>query len=259
MLLDGKVAIVSGAGDGLGRSVCLAFAQQGARVVVGDLSADAVEASVTAVTEAGGEAVGRVTDITDRAQCDALVATATGSFGRLDVLVNDAYHGGDYQRFDAADLDDWQHTADVNVWGTLRLTQAATPALKHAGDGRVIMICTHGVDVIQPTFGAYTSSKAQIAHLVKILAAELGPSGIRVNGVFPGPIFGVALQGYLAQIAEASGTPIDEVHREWGAKNSLHYLVPPEEVAGSVVFLASDLARPVTGQAIYTNAGESFH
>jgi len=259
MLLDGKVAIISGAGPGLGRAVCAAFAREGAKVVVGDVSADAVDASVAAAQAAGGEATGAVTDITDRGACDALVALALDTYGRLDVLVNDAYDGGDYQRFDDADLANWRHTADVNVWGTLQLTQAALPQLKAAGDGRIVMICTHGVDVIQPTFGAYTSSKAQLAHLVQLLAAELGEFGVRVNGVFPGPIFADALKGYLAQVAEASGTPIEDVHREWGAKNSLRYLVPPEEVAGSVVFLASDLARPVTGQAIYTNAGESFH
>jgi NAD(P)-dependent dehydrogenase (short-subunit alcohol dehydrogenase family) len=259
MLLTDKVAIVSGAGDGLGRAICVAFAEQGAKLVVGDLSPDAVEATVASVQAAGGEAVGLVTDITDRAQCEALVALALDTYGGVHVLVNDAYHGGDFQRFDDADLAAWRQTADVNVWGTLQLTQAALPSLKDAGDGRVVMICTHGVDFIQPTFGAYTSSKASLAHLTKILAAELGEFGIRVNGVFPGPIFGPALQGYLGHIAESTGTPIEDVHREWAAKNSLHYLVPPEDMAGSVVFLASDLARPVTGQAIYTNAGESFH
>jgi NAD(P)-dependent dehydrogenase (short-subunit alcohol dehydrogenase family) len=259
MLLDGKVAIVSGAGDGLGRAVCRTPAEQGAKVVVGDVSSEAVEASVAAVRESGGASVGVATDITDRAQCAALVTLATDTFGRVDVLVNDAYDGGDNRRFADADLDDWRHTTDVNVWGTLQLTQAALPVLRHAGDGRVVMICTHGVDLIQPTFGAYTASKAQLAHHIKLLAAELGTSGIRVNGVFPGPIFGPALRGYLAHLAQSSGRAIEEVHGEWAAKNSLRYLVPPEEIAGTVVYLASDLSRPVTGQAIYTNAGESFH
>lgn len=259
MLTENKVAIVSGAGDGLGRAICLALAANGASIVVGDLSADAVSATVAAVEAAGGRAVGLTTDITDAGQCAALVALAVDTYGSLDILVNDAYHGGDFQAFENADLADWRQTAEVNIWGTLGLTQAALPHLKSSGEGRIVMICTHGVDFIQPTFGAYTGSKASIAHLTKILAAELGQYGIRVNAVYPGPIFGPALQGYLASIAESTGTPIDEVHREWGAKNSLRYLVPPEEIAGSVVFLASDLARPVTGQALYVNAGESFH
>ena len=259
MLLDGKVAVVSGAGAGLGQSVCLALAAHGAKVVAGDIDGAAVDGAVDAVLAGGGEATGLVTDIRDRGACTALVEHAVGAFGRIDVLVNDAYHGGDFQLFEAADLAQWKETAEVNLWGTLTLTQAALGPLKEARTGRVVMICTHGVDFIQPTFGAYTASKAALAHATKLFAAELGPYGIRVNAVFPGPIFGPALRGYLAQLAEGEGRPVEDVHREWAAKNPLRYLVPPEEIAGSVVFLASDLSRPVTGQALYVNAGEAFH
>jgi NAD(P)-dependent dehydrogenase (short-subunit alcohol dehydrogenase family) len=258
-LLAGKVALVSGAGDGLGRATCLALAAHGAAVVVGDLDPAAVDATREAVVAAGGECVGATTDIRDADSCAALVALALDRFDRLDIVVNDAYDGGDFTRFADADLDRWKATADVNLWGSLRMTQAALSPLKAAGDGRVVMICTHGVELIQPTFGAYTSSKAALAHATKLLAAELGRDGIRVNAVFPGPIFGPALRGHLAGLAERSGRAIDDVHREWGAKNCLGYLVPPEEVAGSVVFLASALARPITGQALYVNAGETFH
>ena len=121
------------------------------------------------------------------------------------------------------------------------------------------MICTHGVDLIQPSFGAYTSSKAALAHLTKLLAAELGAAGVRVNAVFPGPIWGAALQGYLDAQAAEQGLAPAEFYREWAAKNALNMLTSPDDIAGSVVFLASDLSRPVTGQAIYANAGESFH
>jgi NAD(P)-dependent dehydrogenase (short-subunit alcohol dehydrogenase family) len=253
------VAVVSGAGEGLGRAICVALAAEGARVAAGDIDGEALAATVDAVQVVGGEATGVVTDIRDPAACQALVDRAVGTFGALDVLVNDAYHGGDYQPFEAANLDDWRGTADVNVWGTLRMTQAALPHLKVADRGRVVMICTHGVELIQPTFGAYTSSKAALAHLTRLLAAELGTYGIRVNAVYPGPIFGAGLQRYLADLANSSGQSVDEVQAEWGAKNPLGYLVPPEEIAGSVVFLASDLALPITGQALYANAGEVFH
>ena len=259
MLLENRVAIVSGAGEGLGRAICRRFAAEGAKVVLGDLEAEAVEATVAAVVADGGQAVGQVTDITDRAQCEALIRLAHDTHGAVQILVNDAYDGGDYQRFDEADLDNWRATAEVNVWGTLGLTQAALPHLKAAGDGRIVNICTHGVDVVQPTFGAYTGSKAALAHLTKVLASELGGDGIRVNAVYPGPILSPGLLAYLEGEAERLGVPLEDVHREWGAKNSLKYLMPPEEIAGAVVFFASDLARPITGQALYVNAGESFH
>jgi NAD(P)-dependent dehydrogenase (short-subunit alcohol dehydrogenase family) len=113
--------------------------------------------------------------------------------------------------------------------------------------------------VIQPRFGAYTSSKAAVAHLTKLLAAELGAYGVRVNAVFPGPIWGDRLESYLRHEASERGVPPETLFDEFVAKSALRTRVYPEEIADSVVFLASDMARPITGQALYANAGESFH
>jgi NAD(P)-dependent dehydrogenase (short-subunit alcohol dehydrogenase family) len=259
MLLAGKTAIVSGVGPGLGRSICVKFAEQGANVVGGDLDPDAVSGTIAAVEATGARATGAVTDITDRAQCDALVQRAVDEFGTLDIVVNDAYHGGDFSLFADADLANWRATSDVNVFGTLNMIQAALPALTASGSGRIVNICTHGVDLIQPTFGAYTSSKAAIAHLTRLLAAELGPTGIRVNAVFPGPIWGDALQGYLDQDAAARGVEPQVVYDEFSSKSALKQRNLPDDIAGSVVFLASDMASVITGQALYANSGESFH
>jgi len=259
MLLEGKVAMISGVGPGLGRSVATRFAAEGAKLVVGDLNPDAVAATVEAVEATGGEIVGQRTDITDTGDCARLVALALERFGGLDILVNDAYHDGDYRRFEDADLADWKFTAEVNIWGTLQLTQAALAPLKSSGDGRIVMVCTHGVDLIQPTFGAYTGSKASIAHLTKMLAAELGTSGLRVNAVFPGPMWQANLQSYFDQQAQGRGVAPQVVYDEFAALNVLHRTLRPEEVAASVLFLASDLSCAVTGQALYANAGETFH
>jgi NAD(P)-dependent dehydrogenase (short-subunit alcohol dehydrogenase family) len=258
-LLEGKVALVSGVGGGLGRATCLALAAHGARIVAGDIVEESVEATVAAVGEVGGEATGLPTDIRDSASCMSLVDHAEATFGGIDILVNNAYDGGDYQLFESADLTHWKATAEVNLWGTLQMTRAALEQLKRSAGGRVVMICTHGVDLIQPTFGAYTSSKAALAHLTKLLASELGRYRIRVNGVFPGPIFGPALQGYFENMAKVESRSVEEVQEVFAAKNVLGSLVPPEEIAGSVVFLASDLSLPITGQALYANAGEVFH
>ena len=253
-LLDGKVAIVSGVGPGLGIEICAALREHGAELVVGDLVPAAVE---RAIAECG--AVGRVTDITDVEACTALVDLAVETHGRVDILVNDAYHGGDFTAFEDADLANWRATADVNVWGTLQMTRAVLPVMKAQGEGRVVMVLTQGVEWVLPTFGAYTSSKAALAHLVKLLAAELGQYGIRVNGICPGPILAEALEGYLGMLAQARGVDVQVVYDEWAAETALRYLVPPSEVAGSVVYLASELARPVTGQALYLGAGQWFH
>jgi NAD(P)-dependent dehydrogenase (short-subunit alcohol dehydrogenase family) len=253
-LLDDKVAIVSGVGPGLGIAICAALRDHGARLVVGDLDADAVDRAV-----AEYDALGQITDITDAAACAALVERATNEYGGVDILVNDAYHSGDFTTFEDADLANWRATTDVNVWGTLTMTKAVLPVMKAQGDGRVVMILTQGVEWVLPTFGAYTASKSALAHLVKLLAIELGQYGIRVNGVCPGPILADALVGYLTVLANERGVDFQVVYDEWAAQTALRYLVPPDEVAGSVVYLASDLAKPVTGQAIYTGAGQWFH
>jgi NAD(P)-dependent dehydrogenase (short-subunit alcohol dehydrogenase family) len=259
-LLDGKVALVSGAGPGLSRAVAVTLAAEGAAVVVGDVDPAAVADTVAAAGGADGGTSGQACDITDRGACDALVAAVAAAHGRLDVLVNVAYHGGDFSEFAAADLDAWRHTMDVNTFGTLTLTQAALGLLKEAasraGGASVVMVNTHGVGYIQPGFGAYTGSKAALAHLTKMLAAELGPAGIRVNGVHPGPIWGPALEGYLRGEAERAGVTPEAMFAEFAAKTALKRTVRPEEIAAVVAFLASDRASAITGQSLYVNNGE---
>src|SRR5688572_27432038 len=258
-LLAGASVIVSGAGPGLGSAIARALAAEGARLVLGDLDADAAETAAVSVRDAGGEAVAQRCDITSVDDCRALVATAVERYGRLDGLVNDAYDGGDFQPFAQADLADWARTMDVNYFGSLRLTQAAIDPLAADGGGRVVMINSDGVEWIQPTFGAYEGSKAALFFGVKLLAAELGPMGIAVNGVHPGPIWGPALQGYLGMQAAERGVDLQVVYDEWASRAALRYLVPPDEIAQTVVFLLSSRAKPISGQSVWVNAGAWFH
>jgi NAD(P)-dependent dehydrogenase (short-subunit alcohol dehydrogenase family) len=259
-LLDGSVAVVSGVGRGLGRAICRSFLAEGAFVVAGDVDPECLDELVRDPELPAGRLSTQVTDISRLEDCERLAARAADTYGRIDVLVNDAYHPGDFLRFADADLEVWRQVGDVNIWGTLRMTRAVLPAMSAQGQGRVIMIVTQGVEWIQDGgFGAYTGTKASIAHYVRLLATELGPAGVRVNGVFPGPIWGPALQGYLQTQADERGVHLDTVYTEWAQDMALRRLVTPEDVAGSVVFLASDLAESVTGQALYVNAGQWFH
>jgi len=160
-LLDGKVAVVSGVGRGLGREICLALLREGATVVAGDVDGDALDELEVAAPERLSVTP---TDITDAAQCERLADLAFGEHGRIDVLVNDAYHGGDFLPFLDADLDVWREIGDVNIWGTLRMTRAVVPRMIEQGHGRVIMIVTQGVEWVNPGFGSYTGTKAALAH-----------------------------------------------------------------------------------------------
>jgi NAD(P)-dependent dehydrogenase (short-subunit alcohol dehydrogenase family) len=254
-LLDDRVAVISGVGPGMGRDIALLLARHGADVVLGARSAERVEAVAAEVEALGRRAVPVRLDITDAGSCDAAAATASAELGGIDVLVNNAFHDGDFSRFEQADLESWRSTMEVNLWGTLRMTQAVVPAMKERGGGRVVMVNTMSVRRIQPRFGAYAASKGALETATKTLAVELGRHGIRVNGIHPGYIWGDSVEAYFAHQAERRGVSPEDVYREVADETCLKYLPTSEEIAGSVLFFASDLSRPVTGQSLGVNAG----
>jgi NAD(P)-dependent dehydrogenase (short-subunit alcohol dehydrogenase family) len=258
MLLEGKVAIVSGIGPGMGRDVSLLFAEHGADVVLGARTEAKVQAVAGEVEALGRKAVPVRLDICDRESCDAAVAAAMGAFGRIDILVNNAFHDGDFTPFESADLDSWRTTVDTNLFGTLQLTQAVVPAMKAQGDGRVVMVNSMSSVRIQPRFGAYAASKGALATATKTLAMELGKYGIRVNAVHPGYIWGESVEQYFHHLADRKGITFEEQYESVASETALRYLPHSSEIAGSVLFFASDLSKPVTGQALGVNAGHWF-
>jgi NAD(P)-dependent dehydrogenase (short-subunit alcohol dehydrogenase family) len=259
VLLEGKVAIVSGIGPGMGRDISLAFAREGADVALGGRTLSKLEALAAEVEALGRRALPVVCDIADEAACAAAVAQVAEELGRVDVLVNNAYDGGDAKAFLEADLDDWRRTMEVNLFGTLAMTRAAVPHLEASGDGRVIMINTMSTQRIQPRWGAYAASKGALATVTKTLAMELGPKGIRVNGIHPGYIYGDSVEWYFNHLADKRGITFQEVYDEVASETCLGYLPHSEEIAGTAVFFASPLAKPVTGQMIGVNAGHWFN
>jgi NAD(P)-dependent dehydrogenase (short-subunit alcohol dehydrogenase family) len=259
VLLEGKVAIVSGIGPGMGRDISLAFAREGADVALGGRTLSKLEALAAEVEALGRRALPVVCDIADETACAAAVARVAEELGRVDVLVNNAYDGGDAKAFLEADLDDWRRTMEVNLFGTLAMTRAAVPHLEASGDGRVIMINTMSTQRIQPRWGAYAASKGALATVTKTLAMELGPKGIRVNGIHPGYIYGDSVEWYFNHLADKRGITFQEVYDEVASETCLGYLPHSEEIAGTAVFFASPLAKPVTGQMIGVNAGHWFN
>lgn len=257
-LLDGKVALVSGAGPGLGRDIALALGREGAMVAVAARTEKKVRALAAEVEDRGARALAVRLDITDPDACRAAVTEVVAAFGRLDVLVDNAFHDGDHTRFLDADLDRWRHTMEVNLFGTLQLTQVAARQMADQGDGRVVIINSMSAVRIRPRFGAYTASKAALAAATKVLAAELGEHGVRVNGVHPGYIWGDSVEIYFDHLARKKGITPEEQYREVAAETALGYLPPSAEIAEAVVFFASDMSRPVTGQALGVNAGHWF-
>lgn len=258
-LLDGKVAVVSGIGPGMGRDISLAFAREGADIVLGGRTDKKLARVAAEVTELGRRALPVACDIADAGSCQRLAEQASAELGGIDVLVNNAFHNGDFSRLLDADLDAWRLTMDVNLFGALNMVRAVAPSMKERGDGRIIMVNTMSTQRIEAGWGAYAASKGALATVTKTLAKELGPDGIRVNALHPGYIWGRPVEWFFEQQATERGITPEEVYREVADETCLGYLPDSAEIAGTAVFFASDLAKPVTGQMIGVNAGHWFN
>jgi NAD(P)-dependent dehydrogenase (short-subunit alcohol dehydrogenase family) len=259
-LLTGKVVVVSGVGPGLGRRIAENAGAAGASVVLGARSVDYLEELAASLKEAGIPVVHRRSDVTVGADCRDLVAAGEASFGGVDAVVCNASASGPFGvTLEDGDIDDWQAAFDVNFFGSLRLVQAAIPALKRRGRGSVVFI---GSQIVRRVFagrGPYASSKAALLTASHVLARELGPYDIRVNTVVPGRMWGPSLQGSIGRLAASRGMTVEEQKQKMLDDVSLPRLATDEECARAVVFLVSDLAAAMTGQSIDVNAGETFH
>lgn len=262
MMLEGRTAVVTGVGPGMGRDIALGLAREGADVVLVARSDRTVPAVAEEIAGMGRRAVAVYGNIADPDDCARIASEVEAAFGgTLDVLVNSAFYGGLDGPFEDADLDRWQRPMKVNFFGTLRLTQALLPQLKAAGaergDARIVMVNTMSVQHLEAGAGAYAGSKAALGAVAKTLALELGRHNIRVNSVHPGYIWGDSVKTYFGWQADDRGGDVtwETIYEERAAETALGYLPHSSEIAGAVVFYASPLARCVTGTALPVNAG----
>ncbi len=257
-LLAGRVAIVSGVGPGLGRAIALALARAGADVGLGARRAAPLERVAAEIEDLGRRSCAVPTDVTDPDQCRRLADTVASQLGRLDALVNNAFTEEDWHApFDGFDPARWRAPMAVNCLGSLTLTQAALPHLRGRG-GAVVMISTLSVKNPIPLLAGYAASKRALTDASRVLAEELAPDNIRVNCVAPGHIAGPVLDEYFAWNAERRHVSPATVEAEIAAQNALPHIATPEEIARTVVFFASDLARGVTGQSLDVNCGRTL-
>jgi NAD(P)-dependent dehydrogenase (short-subunit alcohol dehydrogenase family) len=258
-LLDGRVAIVSGVGPGAGRSIALAFAREGADVVLAARTVAALESTAAEVRGHGRRVLAVPTDVARPEDCQRLVEAAREELGAIDVLVNNAFRSAPYDPVETASMDDWRTIFDVNVFGSVQLSQAVVPHMKARGGGSIVMINSMSTRIIEPRFGGYAASKGALLVAVQTMAKELGAHGIRVNSVVPGYIWGPALQRYFAQLAAQEGRTPEAVYAEIASRTALNRIPDSDEIADAVVFFASDLSRAVTGQSLDVNGGHYFH
>ena len=262
MMLEGKTAVVTGIGPGMGRDIALGLAREGADIALVARSDKTVPSVAEEIEAMGRRAVPIYANIADADECTRMASEVEAAFGGpLDILVNSAFYGGLDERFEDADLDKWQRPIKVNYLGTLRVTQALLPQLKAAGaergDARIVMVNTMSVHHLEAGAGAYAGSKAALGAVSKTLALELGEYGIRVNSVHPGYIWGDSVQIYFQWQADERGGDAtwETIYEERAAETALGYLPHSSEIAGAVVFFASPLAKCVTGTALPVNSG----
>lgn len=259
MLLEGKVAIVSGVGPGLGREIALAFAREGASLALGARTSARLEAVAAEIESNGGRAVWAECDIVEPDGPRRLVDACLEAFGRVDVLVNNAFTPDVFKPFESVDLDDWERIMRVNCFGNLRVTQAVVPHMRAAGGGSIVFVGSMIVRKPLALQGGYAASKAALLTAAHVLAKELGPANIRVNSVVPGWMWGPSVEGYFKSVEAKTGRSVQEQYDEVAASIPLGRIPTDEDCANAVVFLASDLAVAVTGQSLDVNGGEVFH
>ncbi|MBC8194930.1 MAG: glucose 1-dehydrogenase [Acidimicrobiia bacterium] len=237
----GQVVVVTGAGRGIGRAIAVRFAGAGAHIVVNDIDADVVAEVVAHITTTGGTATGAVADVSDSAQVASIFDTAVGTYGTVDVLVNNAGIVSPMLHFFEADEEWWRRIIDVNLTGHFLCSHRAARIMADKGAGVIINMSSGGATRAHRAFSAYDASKGGIEALTRAMALDLGPYGIRVFALVPGAIDTV---GMTAEETALRGENIP-----------LGRPGLPDDMAGPALFLASDDARYMTGDVLKVDGG----
>jgi 3-oxoacyl-[acyl-carrier protein] reductase len=253
--LSGRVAVVTGAGGGIGRAAASLFAGAGARVVIGDLNADGLFETVRLVEANGGRAIAVPTDVSKRDQVDALVGTAQREFGSVDVMANVAGIIRNNLVVDTSE-EELDAVIAVNLKGVYFGCAAAARVMVAQGRGSIINVASAGMDSPVPSLSCYALCKAAVAMLTRTLATEVGPHGVRVNSIAPGFTDTPMTQRWWKRdngfVDEAAR---DEMWKTRAAQSPLNKIGTARDQAMGMLYLASDASAFMTGQVLRINGG----
>jgi NAD(P)-dependent dehydrogenase (short-subunit alcohol dehydrogenase family) len=247
--LEGKVAIITGAAQGIGRATAELFASEGGRVVLADIDEQSGEEVTAAIQAQGGDALFVRAGVAQESDVKQLVDETHKRYGRIDILVNNAavfvLKGID------ASKEDWQRVLETNIVGTTLCTRYASEVMRQNGGGAIVNLSSISAFVAQPQFVTYSATKAAILQMTRNMAMDLAPWGIRVNCVCPGTILTRASYDHM----ERTGTTLEEFLAAEAPKHLLGRVGDPKEVAYAILFLASDEASFITGTHLMVDGG----
>ncbi|MBW3664318.1 MAG: SDR family oxidoreductase [Actinobacteria bacterium] len=255
MRLQGEVAVVTGAGRGIGRAIAVRCAEEGADVVLAARSADELDTVAAEVRALGRRALPIPTDVRSVDAVEAMAARALEEFGSVDILVANSGVGGPSAPLWQIAPEDWEATFAVNVTGTYLCCRAVLPAMIERGRGSIAIIGSMSGKRPLLHRSAYAASKMALVGLTRTLALEAGPYGVRINLLSPGAVEGDRMAWVLEQQAGARDITPGEVRREFEAEAPLRRLVQPGDVADAVVFLCSQEASAITGADLNVTSG----
>ncbi|MGY9000447.1 MAG: SDR family NAD(P)-dependent oxidoreductase [Rhodospirillales bacterium] len=245
MRLENKKAIVTGAGGGIGRAICLDFAKEGAAVLCLDINEETVTETVKQVTDIGGRAISIIADVAEEASATAAVQMATDTFGGLNVLVSNAIMDIPYVPLTEIDADDWRRLMDVNFNSSFLFCKHAIPKMAEDGGGSIILVASQLGRVARPGRPWYCGAKGGLINMARAIALDHAKQGIRCNALSPGPI---ETDRYVSNF--------DNV--EHARKNNFtlfERLGRPDEISPGAVFLASDESSFMTGSDLLIDGG----
>ena len=252
MKLEGQVAVITGAGRGIGRAIALAYAREGAKLALASRSEEELEQAVAEVVELGAEAIAIRTDVTSQIGTQRLARRVVEYFGRIDVLVNNAGIPGPVGPLQENNIDDWVDTINVNLTGTFLVCRSVIPMMLEQGGGRIINLAGAGVANAWSNMSAYCSSKAAVVRMTEVLAQELEDKGIYVNALGPGSVH-TSMWEYMTE--QAAETGADFIH-QLGQRVLSGGGASIDDCAELAVWLASGESGSLTGRIISAAADD---